>query len=115
MVDETRNRPSQHIGVDSQDRALTEDNSGKIGFRSRTEPLALLDRRLGHWNGCDGARRQEIDQPARLGKGGSTIGEHIGRELRNLYDDVVAQPVPDRFLDLLNRLEAGSIYGKDDS
>lgn len=29
----------------------------------------------------------------------------IGKELRNLYDDVVAQPVPDRFLNLLNQLE----------
>ena len=31
--------------------------------------------------------------------------DSIGRELRNLYDDVVAQPVPDRFLKLLNQLE----------
>jgi len=31
--------------------------------------------------------------------------DSIGKELRNLYDDVVAQPVPDRFLKLLNQLE----------
>jgi hypothetical protein len=29
----------------------------------------------------------------------------IGRQLRDMYDDVVAQGVPDRFVDLLNRLE----------
>jgi len=39
------------------------------------------------------------------------IGEQIGRELRGLYDDVVAQPVPDRFLELLNRLETKTISG----
>ncbi|MGD9543319.1 MAG: NepR family anti-sigma factor [Methylocystis sp.] len=31
--------------------------------------------------------------------------DSIGKELRNLYDDVVSQPVPDRFLKLLNQLE----------
>ena len=31
--------------------------------------------------------------------------DSIGKELRSLYDDVVAQPVPDRFLKLLNQLE----------
>ncbi|MFA6206240.1 NepR family anti-sigma factor [Methylocystis sp. H62] len=31
--------------------------------------------------------------------------DSIGKELRNLYDDVAAQPVPDRFLKLLNQLE----------
>lgn len=33
------------------------------------------------------------------------VGGAIGRELRNLFDDIVAQPVPDRFLVLLDRLE----------
>jgi hypothetical protein len=31
--------------------------------------------------------------------------DSIGKELRNLYDDVASQPVPDRFLKLLNQLE----------
>jgi hypothetical protein len=31
--------------------------------------------------------------------------DSIGKELRNLYEDVVSQPVPDRFLKLLNQLE----------
>jgi hypothetical protein len=33
------------------------------------------------------------------------IGEQIGRQLRSVYNDVLAQPVPDRFLDLLRELE----------
>lgn len=36
---------------------------------------------------------------------GVDFGDAIGKELQNLYDDVVAQPVPDRFLSLLNQLE----------
>jgi hypothetical protein len=33
------------------------------------------------------------------------VGTQIGFQLRNLYDDVLNQPVPDRFLDLLSQLE----------
>lgn len=33
------------------------------------------------------------------------IQSHIGRQLRALYDGVVSQPVPDRFLELLTQLE----------
>jgi hypothetical protein len=39
------------------------------------------------------------------------ISELIGKELRSLYEDIVAQPVPDRFLDLLNQLETTTISG----
>jgi hypothetical protein len=37
------------------------------------------------------------------------FGDVIGKELQNLYDDVVAQPVPDRFLSLLNHLEKNAL------
>jgi hypothetical protein len=33
------------------------------------------------------------------------VKDHIARQLRALYDDVAGQPVPDRFMDLLNRLD----------
>ena len=36
---------------------------------------------------------------------GGDIRGKIGRQLREMYDDVVAQGVPDRFVELLNRLE----------
>jgi hypothetical protein len=52
----------------------------------------------------DGAIRRSV-----MGRPSNDIGEQIGRELRGLYADVVSQPVPDRFLDLLNRLETGAI------
>jgi len=41
------------------------------------------------------------------------IGEHIGRELREIYDEVVSQPVPERFFKLLNGLESGAILDKE--
>ena len=34
------------------------------------------------------------------------LGEQIARPLRDLYDDMLNKPVPDRFLDLLSQLEA---------
>lgn len=37
------------------------------------------------------------------------VGEQIGEQLRSLYEDVLNQPVPDRFLELLNRLESDPI------
>ena len=33
------------------------------------------------------------------------IYDLIGQRLRNYYDEVAKQPVPDRFMDLLNQLE----------
>jgi Anti-sigma factor NepR len=41
-------------------------------------------------------------QQARLGR---DIQAKIGQQLRAMYDDVLNQGVPDRFSELLNRLE----------
>lgn len=63
-------------------------------------------------NGRRGAKREKSVEaaggalriaPARSGS--VDFGDAIGKELQSLYDDVVAQPVPDRFLNLLNMLE----------
>lgn len=45
----------------------------------------------------------------------SDIADQIGVQLRSIYDDVLAQPVPGRFLDLLQQLEcaSGARLGKD--
>ena len=34
------------------------------------------------------------------------VFDMISRRLRDYYDEVAKQPVPDRFVDLLNQLEA---------
>ncbi len=36
------------------------------------------------------------------------VSDLIGQRLRNYYNTVAEQPVPDRFLDLLSQLEAAS-------
>ena len=33
------------------------------------------------------------------------VSDQIGRQLRSVYNDILAQPVPDRFLDLLKDLD----------
>jgi hypothetical protein len=40
------------------------------------------------------------------------IYDLIGQRLRSFYDEVAQQPVPDRFVDLLNQLEAKSAQKK---
>jgi hypothetical protein len=43
---------------------------------------------------------------------GPEIIEQIGHRLASVYNSVLAQPIPDRFLDLLAQLEAGETQGK---
>lgn len=38
----------------------------------------------------------------------SDIADQIGLHLRSVYDDILAQPVPGRFLELLQQLESTS-------
>ncbi len=40
------------------------------------------------------------------------IHDLIGQRLRSFYDEVAQQPVPDRFVELLNQLEAKSSLKK---
>ncbi|GAC1339467.1 MAG: hypothetical protein NVSMB26_27310 [Beijerinckiaceae bacterium] len=55
----------------------------------------------------DTSRREGVGASGKgRGKGKGDLGTQIGFQLRNLYDDVLNQPVPDRFLDLLGQLEA---------
>jgi hypothetical protein len=35
----------------------------------------------------------------------AALQDHIGRQLRAIYQDIVSQPVPERFLELLDKLE----------
>jgi hypothetical protein len=44
------------------------------------------------------------------------VQAHLGRQLRALYDEVASQPVPDRFLKLLEQLEQREAkHGKGDA
>ncbi len=46
-------------------------------------------------------KAKKTGKPAKAGQ----LNEHIGKELRAMFDDVVAEPVPDRFRQLLDALE----------
>lgn len=43
--------------------------------------------------------------PTKTAKLGREVQARLGQQLRALYDDVVSQGVPDRFAELLNRLD----------
>lgn len=46
--------------------------------------------------------RKPTTKPAKLSR---EIQARLGQQLRSMYDDVVNQGVPDRFTDLINRID----------
>jgi hypothetical protein len=42
---------------------------------------------------------------------GPNVKTYIERQLKSVYDDVLNQPIPDRFLDLLNALDGPKAGG----
>ncbi len=40
------------------------------------------------------------------------VSDLIGQRLRNYYQEVASEPIPDRFMDLLNQLDAASAKKK---
>jgi hypothetical protein len=65
---------------------------------------------VGQENAMEAAatRKKTTAKPAKLGR---DVQARLGQQLRAMYDDVLNQGVPDRFTDLLNRLENNE--GKD--
>ena len=47
-------------------------------------------------------RKNTSAKPAKLGR---EVQARLGQQLRAMYDEVVSQGVPDRFAELLNRLD----------
>jgi hypothetical protein len=48
-------------------------------------------------------RKKEHTKPAKLGR---EVQARLGQQLRAMYDEVLNQGVPDRFAELLNRIES---------
>ena len=48
---------------------------------------------------------KDVKAPAKQGGLNSEIQSRIGHQLRAMYDDVVRQGVPDRFADLIRKLD----------
>jgi hypothetical protein len=59
---------------------------------------------VGQENAMEAAatRKKSTNKPAKLGR---DVQARLGQQLRSMYDEVVNQGVPDRFTDLLNRLD----------
>lgn len=57
-------------------------------------------------DGAPQAGKKKVNMKHSLAK--PEVSDLIGERLRSFYDDVAKQPVPDRFLDLLNQLQAAS-------
>lgn len=61
---------------------------------------------------------RELRSPSQDGGGRARMEPRVqsalGRELRAMYDGVVSQPVPDRFTELLDRLEQREKGSADD-
>ena len=55
--------------------------------------------------------RRPSRSPRSKAEAPNDVGEQIGEQLRGLYDDILNQPIPDRFLELLNQLESDPISG----
>ena len=66
----------------------------------------------------DPARKARALKGPRRGNAGAPpkvqIEAHIGWQLKTLYNDVLTQPIPDRFLDLLQTLDARAARPKGD-
>ena len=48
------------------------------------------------------SRQKNHAKPAKLGR---EVQARLGQQLRAMYDEVLSQGVPDRFADLLNRMD----------
>ncbi|MBY6241840.1 NepR family anti-sigma factor [Methylosinus sp. Sm6] len=78
--------------VTQEEQLSAADRDGLVALNSRRPP-----------------RERSPRQKSRRDDDRNKVGAQIGDQLRNLYKDVLEQPVPERFLELLNRLEADTI------
>jgi hypothetical protein len=90
--------------------ALKFQSSGTKSSQRGDEQYRQTDLSSGSDDGLAGTKRHGRSGAPGKGRGKSKadLGTQIGFQLRNLYDDVLNQPVPDRFLDLLSQLETSS-------
>ena len=90
--------------------ALKFQSSGTKSSQRGDEQYRQIDLSSGSDHGLAGTKRHGRSGASGKGRSKSKgdLGEQIAGPLRNLYDDVLNQPVPDRFLDLLSQLETTS-------
>lgn len=75
----------------------------------------MTQRRIARQAETQGGREDPAGQaPAEAPALQPNVQDHIGRQLRALYDDVLGQPVPDRFRELMERLDRVQGDGEDE-
>jgi hypothetical protein len=80
----------------------------EYGFAVRSEKRLMADKaeegasRRAMGAGAGGGRRAGASGDAELDP---RVQGEIGRQLRAVYDDIISEPIPDRFLELLQQLE----------
>ncbi len=60
---------------------------------------------VGQQNQMEAAAARSKKHNAKPAKLGRDVQARLGQQLRSMYDDVVNQGVPDRFNDLINRID----------
>jgi Anti-sigma factor NepR len=55
---------------------------------------------------------KDIKKPGKQGGLNAEIQSRIGHQLRAMYDDVVRQGVPDRFADLIRKLDGAEAHAQ---
>jgi len=78
---------------------ICREQNGVVGVKPMNERKPV-----GQENSMEAAatRKKSTTKPAKLGR---DVQARLGQQLRAMYDEVVNQGVPDRFEDLLNRLD----------
>jgi hypothetical protein len=61
---------------------------------------------VGQQNPLEAAANRKRTGGAKPAKLGRDVQARLGQQLRAMYDDVLNQGVPDRFADLLNRIDS---------
>ena len=74
--------------------------------------MATLTRRRG-WDPNPVTKEQKTDRETN--RAIRTRQRAIGRELRRMFDEVLKEPVPGEFLDLLQKIDDSGTSGKTDS
>lgn len=102
--DNAAGRPGRARGTGTGERGCMKDDGNGGDLRSGGLPAQAGAR----------ARNPGEDDAGRRGNGLDDFTRgRLGLHLRSLYDQMAQQPVPDRFRDLIAKLEAGETRGQD--
>ena len=91
----------------SRNRPQTVALSGRAAIVTQTPD----GRPAGHEQGNQRHMSQDRKPPGDKGEIDQPIQAHLGEQLKRYFSSIVAEPVPDRFVELLKRLDDDSAGG----